>query len=146
MKMSASYSWGIACPRPCSRHVQTGSPIRADHMVFPCAVAYYYGREYPITTSRKSNRLWQRAGGSIILPVSLEYKFATHTEANYVQASEGCFYNRTCELNAPQLADISSSYNLRYEWQKWDITKGYRIKDDFDAIIIAKHLFLLMKR
>lgn len=121
-------------------NIQTGSANQSKiTMVFPCAVAYYYGREYPIQLLE--NQIGydkeQILNNSAI---ALEYKFATAIQKlTMYRAPRVAFTTGHGELNRAQLADIQQQLNnLRYEVAQMDITKGYKIKDDFDAIIIAK--------
>ena len=121
-------------------NVQTGSANQSKiTMVFPCAVAYYYGREYPIQLLE--NQIGfdkeQVLNNSAI---SLEYKFATAIQKlTMYKPPRIAFTTGHGELNQAQLADIQQQLNnLRYQVGMMDITKGYKISDDFDAIIVAK--------
>ena len=121
-------------------NVQTGTANQSKiTMVFPCAVAYYYGREYPIQLLE--NQIGfdkeQVLNNSAI---SLEYKFATAIQKlTMYKPPRIAFTTGHGELNQAQLADIQQQLNnLRYQVGIMDITKGYRISDDFDALIVAK--------
>jgi len=121
-------------------NVQTGSANESKiTMVFPCAVAYYYGREYPIQLLE--NQIgYDKEQVLNNSAISLEYKFATAIQklTMYRPPRIG-FTTGHGELNQAQLADILQQLsNLRYEIRPVDISKGYKIKDDFDAIVIAK--------
>ena len=121
-------------------NVQTGSANQSKvTMVFPCAVAYYYGREYPIQLleNQIGENKEQVLNNSAI---SLEYKFATAIQKlTMYRPPKVAFLTGHGELNQAELADIIQQLsNLRYEVGILDITKGYKIKDDFDAIVIAK--------
>ncbi len=121
-------------------NVQTGSANQSKiTMVFPCAVAYYYGREYPIQLLE--NQIgYDKEQVLNNSAISLEYKFATAIQKlTMYRPPRVAFTTGHGELNRAQLADIEQQLtNLRYDVAEMDITKGYRIKDDFDAIIIAK--------
>ena len=121
-------------------NVQTGSANQSKvTMVFPCAVAYYYGREYPIQLLE--NQIgYDKEQVLNNSAVALEYKFATAIQKlTMYRPPRVAFTTGHGELNRSQLADIQQQLNnLRYEVGIMDITKGYKIKDDFDAIIIAK--------
>ena len=121
-------------------NVQTGSANQSKiTMVFPCAVAYYYGREYPIQLleNQIGENKEQVLNNSAI---SLEYKFATAIQKlTMYRPPKIAFLTGNGELNQAELADIIQQLtNLRYEVGMLDISKGYRIKDDFDAVVIAK--------
>jgi ABC-2 type transport system permease protein len=121
-------------------NVQTGSANQSKiTMVFPCAVAYYYGREYPIQLLE--NQIgYDKEQVLNNSAISLEYKFATAIQKlTMYRPPRVAFTTGHGELNQAQLADIRQQLtNLRYEVAMMDITKGYRITEDFDAIIIAK--------
>jgi ABC-2 type transport system permease protein len=121
-------------------NVQTGSASQSKiTRVFPCAIAYYYGREYPIQLLE--NQIgYDKEQVLNNSAVSLEYKFATAIQKlTMYRPPRVAFTAGHGELNSAQLADIQQQLtNLRYEVGILDITKGYKIKDDFDAIIIAK--------
>ena len=121
-------------------NVQTGSANASKvTMVFPCAVAYYLGREYPIQllenqiASDKEQILNNSA-------ISLEYKFATAIQKliQYRQPKIA-FSMGHGELSNQHLADIQQQLvSLRYEITRVDIPKHYRIDPDFDLLIVAK--------
>jgi len=121
-------------------NVQTGSASQSKiTRVFPCAIAYYYGREYPIQLLE--NQIgYDKEQVLNNSAVSLEYKFATAIQKlTMYRPPRVAFTTGHGELNRAQLADIQQQLsNLRYEVAMMDISKGYKIKDDFDAIIIAK--------
>jgi ABC-2 type transport system permease protein len=121
-------------------NVQTGSATESKiTMVFPCAVAYYYGREYPIQLLENQIGYDQEQvlNNSAI---SLEYKFATAIQKlTMYRPPKVAFTMGHGELSSPQLADIQQQLgNLRYVVGFLDITKGYKISNEYDAIIIAK--------
>ena len=121
-------------------NVQTGSANQSKiTMVFPCAVAYYYGREYPIQLLE--NQIgYDKEQVLNNSAISLEYKFATAIQKlTMYKPPRIAFTTGHGELNRAQLADIQQQLaNLRYEVGITDISKSYKIKDDYDAVIIAK--------
>ncbi len=121
-------------------NVQTGSANQSKiTMVYPCAVAYYYGREYPIQLLE--NQIgYDKEQVLNNSAISLEYKFATAIQKlTMYRPPQVAFTTGHGELNQAQLADIQQQLNnLRYHVGVMDITKGYNISSDFDALIIAK--------
>lgn len=121
-------------------NVQTGTANQSKiTMVFPCAVAYYYGREYPIQLL-ENQICFDKEQVLNNSAISLEYKFATAIQKlTMYKPPRIAFTTGHGELNQAQLADIQQQLNnLRYQVGIMDITKGYRISDDFDALIVAK--------
>ena len=121
---------------------QTGSANKLNNtLVFPCAVAYYMGREFPIQLVETQAKVDQE----VLLnksAITLEYKFATAIQklVQYRQPKIA-FSTGHGELNEEQLADIQQQLvNLKYAVARLDLTKRYRVDEDFDALIIAKPL------
>lgn len=121
---------------------QTGSATKLNNtLVFPCAVAYYMGREFPIQLVETQAKVDQE----VLLnksAVTLEYKFSTAIQKliQYRQPKIA-FSTGHGELNEDQVADIQQQLiNLKYAVARLDITKRYMVDQDFDALIIAKPL------
>ena len=121
---------------------QTGSANQLKNtLVFPCAVAYYMGREFPIQLVESQAKVDQE----VLLnksAITLEYKFATAIQKlTLYRQPKIAFSIGHGELNEDQVADIQQQLiNLKYAVARLDITKRYRIDEDFDALIIAKPL------
>ena len=111
----------------------------SNKLVYPCAVAYYMGREFPIQLVESQPKVDQE----YLLnksAITLEYKCATAIQklAQYRQPKIA-FSTGHGELNEEQVADIQQQLiNLKYAVARLDITKRYSIDQDFDALIIAK--------
>jgi ABC-2 type transport system permease protein len=119
---------------------QTGSANQnKSTVVFPCAVAYYMGREFPIQLLENQIGFNQE---EIInnSTISLEYKFATAIQKlTMYRQPKIAFSTGHGELEQIQVADIQQQLiYLKYEVARLDITKRYMIDKDFDALIIAK--------
>lgn len=121
-------------------NVQTGSATESKvTMVFPCALAYYYGREFPIQLLE--NQIgYDKEQVLNNSAVALEYKFATAVQKlTMYYPPKVAFTTGHGELSSPELADIQQQLgNLRYTVGFLDITKGYKIGSEYNAIIIAK--------
>lgn len=121
-------------------NVQTGSATESKlTMVFPCAVAYYMGREYPIQLLENQIGYSQEE----VLnnsAVSLEYKFSTAIQKlSMLYVPKIAFSTGHGELNSIQVADIQQQLiNMKYSVANVDITKRYKVGDEFNALIIAK--------
>ena len=111
----------------------------SNKLVYPCAVGYYMGREFPIQLVESQPKVDQE----YLLnksAITLEYKCATAIQklAQYRQPKIA-FSTGHGELNEEQVADIQQQLiNLKYAVARLDITKRYSIDQDFDALIIAK--------
>jgi ABC-2 type transport system permease protein len=121
-------------------NVQTGSANESKlTMVFPCAVAYYMGREFPIQLLENQIGYSQEdvLNNSAI---SLEYKFANAIQKLAIfQTPKIAFSTGHGEMDNIHLADIQQQLiNLRYSVARLDIDQRYKIDDDFAALIIAK--------
>lgn len=119
----------------------TGANKLNNTLVFPCAIAYYMGREYPIQlieTQAKTDVETMLSRSA----VTLEYKFATAIQKlTQYRQPKIAFSTGHGELNDNDLADIQQQLiNLKYAVARLDITKRYKIDDDFDALIVAKPL------
>ena len=121
-------------------NVQTGTATQSKlTMVFPCAVAYYMGREFPIQLLENQIGYNQEE----VLnnsAVSLEYKFANAIQKlTMARAPRIAFSTGHGELNPIQVADITQQFiNLKYQVARLDLTKRYKVDEDFNALIIAK--------
>ena len=121
-------------------NVQTGTATQSKlTMVFPCAVAYYMGREFPIQLLENQIGYNQEE----VLnnsAVSLEYKFANAIQKlTMARAPKIAFSTGHGELNPLQVADITQQFiNLKYQVARLDLTKRYKVDEDFNALIIAK--------
>jgi ABC-2 type transport system permease protein len=121
-------------------NVQTGNNNeRKLTMVFPCAIAYYKGREYPIQLLENQIGYTQEEvlNNSVI---SLEYKLANAIQ-KLTQHSPPtvAFSTGHGELGKAALADIQQQLvRLKYQISTLDITKGYRIDPLIDALVIPK--------
>lgn len=108
-------------------------------MVFPCAIAVFGGKEFPIQLLENQIGFGQEEtlNNSVI---SLEYKFANAIQKlTMYRPPRVAFSTGHGELSSIQVADIQQQLiNLKYEVANLDITKRYKIDDKFDALIIAK--------
>ncbi len=108
-------------------------------MVFPCAIAVFGGKEFPIQLLENQIGFGQEEtlNNSVI---SLEYKFANAIQKlTMYRPPRVAFSTGHGELSSIQVADIQQQLiNLKYEVANLDITKRYKIDDKFDALIVAK--------
>ncbi|MFN8309919.1 MAG: gliding motility-associated ABC transporter substrate-binding protein GldG [Chitinophagales bacterium] len=121
-------------------NVQTGKANEQKlTMVFPCAIAYYGEREFPIQLLENQIGYSQEQ----VLnnsSVSLEYKFANAIQKlTQFRSPRVAFSNGNGELSPLQLADLQDQLvKLRYDLTNIDLNKTYKVDSRFDALVIAK--------